>query len=561
MAEVSESSTDVPKVSIEALDKLDPAAFNWDAFAGTYKGRALITRYLAIPNLVFTATNPSPRALELARTAALRAIVLLKAETWDSESYLRAVRQVDATLHPDRAETIDAGPSTDEPMDIDSAHGKKGGESDGRPDGAWVEKVREAADADKAKLEVELSGYLSNLIKESIRLTYLALAQLALKTGSFPTAQKTFQHIREYSAGGAHHVELGLAILEAALTFNEPAPLAGNVTKVEASLDRLHPPVTGSSSKESATMTTTQVAQNREIQARSQAVRRAVGVKIRVAKAVLALSHNDYARAARELGEVNEEGGLQEWEGQAISTADTAFISAICALATGSREHLRRVLLDRASFHSAVDDSQGWVLDLVRAFVDARYGDVIVLLGQAEPHMLLNPFLAPHTARLVELIRTRAIKQYITPFSSVRISAMAQAFGSTEDAILAEVAGLAEAGDLKVKIDLIDRILTIKDKDPRADAFRNALDVGHKANTLTQASTLRLRLVEAGVVVDPAPRDHDEIDASRGPGSGGFGSGGGFGGGGFGGSGRPTRSKGLGGLGQAIGNWGRRTKA
>ncbi|WOO79818.1 COP9 signalosome complex subunit 1b [Vanrija pseudolonga] len=556
MAEVSETSADVPKISIEVLDQLDPATFNWDAFASTYKGRALITRYLAIPNLVFTATSPSPRALELARAAALRAIALLKAETWDAESYLRAVRQVDASAHPERADAVDA-PSTDEPMDIDSAYGKKG-ESEGRPDGAWVEKVRSAAEADKAKLEVELSGYLSNLIKESIRLTYLSLAHLALKTGSFPTAQKTFQHIREYSSGPAHHVELGLGIIEAALAFNESGPLAGNVTKVEASLDRLHPPVTGSSQQASATMTTMQVAQNREIQARSQAVRRAVGVKIRVAKAVLALSHNDYARAARELGEVNEEGGLQEWEGQAISTADTALVSAICALATGSREHLRRVLLDRASFHSAVDDSQGWVLDLVRAFVDARYGEAIVILRKAEPYLLLNPLLAPHTARLVSLIRTRAIKQYITPFSSVRISAMAQAFGSSEDEILAEVASLAEAGDLKVKIDLIDRILTIKDKDARADAFRSALGVGAKANAVTQASTLRMRLIEAGIVVDPAPRDLDEGDGPRVPGWD-FGSSGGGGAGG-GGAGRSTRSR-LTGFGQALGSLARKAKA
>lgn len=38
MAEVSETSADVPKISIEALDQLDPATFNWDAFASTYKG-------------------------------------------------------------------------------------------------------------------------------------------------------------------------------------------------------------------------------------------------------------------------------------------------------------------------------------------------------------------------------------------------------------------------------------------------------------------------------------------------------------------------------------------
>jgi len=147
-------------------------------------------------------------------------------------------------------------------------------------------------------------------------------------------------------------------------------------------IDRLHPVV--ASVPVSSTMTITQVQQNRAAEARNQAVRRAVGVKLRVARAILALSHQEYQRAARELGEVGEEGGLGEWEGEAISTPDAAFLTAICTLATGTREHIRRVLLDRASFHAALGDHQGWVMDLVRAFVDARYSEALTLLRKAE---------------------------------------------------------------------------------------------------------------------------------------------------------------------------------
>lgn len=152
-------------------------------------------------------------------------------------------------------------------------------------------------------------------------------------------------------------------------------------------IERLYPVATVA--PVTSTMTTAQVQQNRAAEERNQSVRRAVSVKLRVAQAVLALSHQDYARVARELGEIGEEGGLQDWEGRAISTSDIAFICAMCALATGSRDHIRRVLIDRASFHTSLGDHQGWVMDLVRAFVEARYSEALTLLRKAEVGLLV----------------------------------------------------------------------------------------------------------------------------------------------------------------------------
>jgi COP9 signalosome complex subunit 1 len=45
-------------------------------------------------------------------------------------------------------------------------------------------------------------------------------------------------------------------------------------------------------------------------------VRKSVGAKIRVGKGLVALASGDFERAGVELGEVGEEGGLGDWEGQ-----------------------------------------------------------------------------------------------------------------------------------------------------------------------------------------------------------------------------------------------------
>lgn len=68
---------------------------------------------------------------------------------------------------------------------------------------------------------------------------------------------------------------------------------------------------------------------------------------------------------------------------QAISTSDVALITGICILATGSRDMIREVLLSRSSFRSSVDDTHQWLLEAVRLFSDAQYGDAMALLDTA----------------------------------------------------------------------------------------------------------------------------------------------------------------------------------
>jgi COP9 signalosome complex subunit 1 len=79
-------------------------------------------------------------------------------------------------------------------------------------------------------------------------------------------------------------------------------------------------------------------------------------------------------------------------------------------------------------------------------------------LNGNEPHVLLNPFLSPHTRILIQQITTRAIIQYVTPFSTVQMGVMASAFDMPEEKMLGEVERLVEEGKIKARIDLIDYV-------------------------------------------------------------------------------------------------------
>lgn len=80
--------------------------------------------------------------------------------------------------------------------------------------------------------------------------------------------------------------------------------------------------------------------------------------------------------------------------------------------------------------------------------------------------LLLNPFLCPHVQPLIDRIQTRSIVQYVTPFSSVRIETMAEAFGVETEEILRQVEALVEDKRITARIDLIDLVRRLWDWTP-----------------------------------------------------------------------------------------------
>lgn len=133
--------------------------------------RALITRLLHIPRLVLASPPAHPQSIALAKAALIRLLPLVKA-TWDLSTYTRVVSWLDQTAHPEKLGNVSLAVG-DEMMDFDAPPSARGSEKEGVADHAWVERVREDEKKEAASLDVELQGYLSNLIKESIRVSCL----------------------------------------------------------------------------------------------------------------------------------------------------------------------------------------------------------------------------------------------------------------------------------------------------------------------------------------------------------------------------------------------------
>lgn len=80
-------------------------------------------------------------------------------------------------------------------------------------------------------------------------------------------------------------------------------------------MERAYPTLKGPAGRD-ASLTAADVRDAQERDVRAAGIRRAVGVKIRVARVMVVLHTRDYERAGREAAEALEEGGLQEWEGK-----------------------------------------------------------------------------------------------------------------------------------------------------------------------------------------------------------------------------------------------------
>ena len=103
---------------------------------------------------------PPPALTSLMREALTRVVTLLKDSTWDTNTYTQAMTFLDALA------TVEKRRSG---MDVD---GKTSSAAESEmADINWVDKSTDSEKRELAKLDVELRGYMSNLIKESIRVS------------------------------------------------------------------------------------------------------------------------------------------------------------------------------------------------------------------------------------------------------------------------------------------------------------------------------------------------------------------------------------------------------
>lgn len=126
-----------------------------------------------------------------------------------------------------------------------------------------------------------------------------------------------------------------------------------------------------------------------------------------------------------------------------------------------------------------------------RCAVGTHRSDLMVSLAFPQARLRLDLHLGPHIDALLTSIRQRALQSYFSPFASVSLERMSDAFGWSPEATQVAVVELIQSGALKARIDSAKGILVAKRVEPRLEAFRNALEQGEKMQQKAAASQLR----------------------------------------------------------------------
>lgn len=108
--------------------------------------------------------------------------------------------------------------------------------------------------------------------------------------------------------------------------------------------------------------------------------------------------------------------------------------------------------------------------------------------------MTMDIYLFEHVQSLYNQIRSKALIQYVTPFTSVDLKKMAKVFNADLEGLEKEVAKLIVDKQIKARIDSHNKILHAKLTDQRNNTFQNVMEFGETYIRETESALLRMNL-------------------------------------------------------------------
>ncbi|KAJ7544309.1 hypothetical protein O6H91_09G073400 [Diphasiastrum complanatum] len=329
----------------------------------------------------------------------------------------------------------------------------------------WIDSVDRRAAQRLEKLEMELNGYKTNLIKESIRMGYNDLGEFHYARGDLQQAFKCYVRTRDYCTTSKHIIAMCLNVILVSIELGHFVHVSNYVSKAEQTPDVQDP---------------------------------AILAKLRCAAGLASLESKKYKLAARKFVETNFELGSSFSE--VIAPQDVATYGGLCALASFDRSELKSKVIDNITFRNFLE-LMPEVRELIHDFYASRYASCLGCLQKLKPNLLLDIHLYDHVETLYEQIRHKALIQYTNPFISVDLNTMANAFTTTVAGLEKELAALIMENQIQARIDSHNKILYARHADQRNTTFQRVLQTGSEFQRDTRAMLLRANLTRQDFIV------------------------------------------------------------
>ncbi|BBN13298.1 COP9 signalosome complex subunit 1 [Marchantia polymorpha subsp. ruderalis] len=326
-------------------------------------------------------------------------------------------------------------------------------------DQEWVDVVDRRAAQRQEKLEMELNGYKTNLIKESIRMGYNDLGDFFYGRGDLQQAFKCYVRTRDYCTTSKHIIAMCLNVILVSIELGQFVHVSNYVSKADQTPDVQDPIVLA---------------------------------KLRCAAGLAHLESKKYKLAARKFVDTHFELGNNFTE--VIAPQDVATYGGLCALASFDRAELKSKVIDNINFRNFLELVPE-VRELIHDFYASRYASCLGYLQKLKPNLLLDIHLYDHVEALYEQVRHKALIQYTNPFISVDLNTMASAFKTSVAGLEKELAALIMENQIQARIDSHNKILFARHADQRNATFQRVLQTGSDFQRDTRAMLLRANLM------------------------------------------------------------------
>uniref|UniRef100_A0A7S2H012 PCI domain-containing protein n=1 Tax=Octactis speculum TaxID=3111310 RepID=A0A7S2H012_9STRA len=333
----------------------------------------------------------------------------------------------------------------------------------------WVEEVERRATATLESLNTDINQAKANLEKDTIRAGYNALGEFFYNRGDLNQAMKYFVRTRDYCSTNRHMTDMCLKVIHVSMDVQNYVQMSNHVNKAEHLSD-------------------TQA--DRDLTSKLAAVT-ALGL----------LRNKQYKQAARKFLSVGPE--LGDGFNEVIVAEDVATYAGVCALATFERDDLRSLVL-QSDFKNFLD-LMPRLRDLIHAMYESRYGAALQILESMRGELLLDIHLKDHVEPLFTMIHDRGLTQYFSPYLSVNLNAMAEAFSRPAEEIEAQVARLIMDGQIKAGIDSQTKTLHVRHNDKRAATYSRVEKMGNKCLCEMRSLLLRMSCLEEDLLVRARP--------------------------------------------------------
>lgn len=346
-------------------------------------------------------------------------------------------------------------------------------------DTAWVEAIDRKSQVMLEKLEMELNGYKTNLIKESIRQGHNDLGAFHYERGDLNAALKCYVRTRDYCTTPQHIIDMCMNVIRVSLEMGNYAHVASYVAKAEQTPE-LNDVVTIA--------------------------------KLRAASALAHLANRKYALAAKKFMSISDDLGSSFNE--IIAPADIAIYGGLCALASFDRQTLKEDVIDSQSGFKSFLELVPEVREMISDFYHSRYASCFKFIDRLRNDVQLDLYLSAHARTLLTDIRHKALIQYFTPYASVDIKLMAEAFNTTVQGMERELATLIMDGQIHARIDSSAKILYGEEANARDAAFERTLKMGIEFEQETKDTVRRIDMLRHDFYVRPPPKATQSMSRS-----------------------------------------------